>query len=46
MRIILILLIIFSFLSTACSLQQEPKLCKVIIPEPSKAELAKYKNFK
>jgi len=47
MRVTLTILAIFSFLYTACSTKPKAKLCTVVIPEPSKAELNKFKadNF-
>jgi len=44
MRINIFLLAILSFLNISCSLKIKPKLCKVIIKEPSKEELLKFKN--
>ena len=44
MKVILIFITILPFFYTACSTKPQPKLCKVVIDEPSKAELEKFKR--
>ena len=44
MKINILLLAILSFLNISCSIKTKPKLCKVVIKEPSKEELLKFKN--
>ncbi len=44
MRVNLIIITILSIFYTACSTKPQPAICKVVIDEPSKAELEKFKR--
>ena len=44
MKVILLIMITFSFFYTSCSSKPQPTVCKVVIPKPTKAELEKFKK--